>query len=218
MIGHGLSTRLGLLARRLMRVAALGGVVTLAAGCGIATDNEPRDIPAGQQLELGVTGDPAAGATGGEARIYLLAADVSGQASTLRAVARDVDPTPTATLLALLAGANSSELDRQLRSALPTGTTLRSATLRGGVLIVDLSPELLQLTGDDLVLALAQVVYSASEIETVRSVSILVDGAAQLWPDGAGVLTAEPLTTYDFPGLVASTQPAYPALPSPASD
>lgn len=206
--------------RRALRRATVGaplviGAVTILAACGIGADTEPRDIPSVQQLELGVSGDPAAGATGGEARIYLLAADVSGQASTLRAVARDVDPTPTAMLLALLAGANSSELDRQLRSALPTGTTLRSAVLRGGVLVVDLSPELLQLTGDDLVLALAQVVFSASEIESVRSVSILVDGAAQLWPDGAGVLTAEPLTTYDFPGLVASTQPAYPALPSP---
>lgn len=196
------------------RVAAAFCALTVSA-CGISADAEPRDVPAAQQQELGVDGDPAPGATGGEARIYLLAADVSGQATVLQAVARDVDPTPTAMLLALLAGANASELDRQLRSALPTGTVLRSAALRGGVLVVDLSPEILQLTGSDLVFALAQVVFSASEIDAVRAVSLLVDGEPQLWPDGTGVLTATPLTVYDFPGLVASSQPAYPALPSP---
>ncbi|MEY2754758.1 MAG: hypothetical protein RJB65_1116, partial [Actinomycetota bacterium] len=155
---------------------------------------------------------------GGEARIYLLAADVSGQATVLQAVARDVDLTPTGVLLALLGGANASELDRQLRSALPSDTTLRSAVLRGGVLVVDLSPEILQLTGDDLVLALAQIVFSASSIDSVRAVSILVEGSPQRWPDGTGVLTASPLTVYDFPGLVASSQPAYPALPSPVEN
>lgn len=197
----------------MLATAALAAV-TLGA-CGISADAEPRDVPAVQQQELGVNGDPAAGATGGESRIYLLAADVSGQATVLQAVARDIEPTPTATLLALLAGANTSELDRQLRSALPTGTVLRSVVLRGGVLVVDLSPEILQLTGSDLVLALAQIVFSVSEIDTVRAVSIVVDGATQFWPDGTGVLTASPLTVYDFPGLVASSQPAYPALPSP---
>jgi spore germination protein GerM len=196
---------------------ALLAVPSLVA-CGISADAEPRDVPAAQQQELGIDGDTSAGATGGEARIYLLAADVSGQATVLQAVARDVDLTPTGVLLALLGGANASELDRQLRSALPSDTTLRSAVLRGGVLVVDLSPEILQLTGDDLVLALAQIVFSASSIDSVRAISILVEGSPQRWPDGTGVLTASPLTVYDFPGLVASSQPAYPALPSPVEN
>jgi hypothetical protein len=36
-----------------------------------------------------------------------------------------------------------------------------------------------------------------------------------VWPRGNGELTDDPLTAYDFPGLVESTQPAFPGTPSP---
>jgi spore germination protein GerM len=97
----------------------------------------------------------------------------------------------------------------------PPGTTLRSAVLRAGVLRVDASKELLQLSGNDLVDALAQIVFTASELDGVHAVKILVEGAEQQWPAGNGELQSEPLTTYDFPGRVASAQPAYPAIPTP---
>jgi hypothetical protein len=47
-------------------------------------------------------------------------------------------------------------------------------------------------------------------------VKILVDGADQQWPAGDGALQSEPLTVYDYPGLVVSAQPAYPAIPTPS--
>jgi hypothetical protein len=44
---------------------------------------------------------------------------------------------------------------------------------------------------------------------------ITIDGVRQQWPAGSGELHSEPLTRYDFPGLVLSSQPAFPSVPSP---
>lgn len=203
------------MARTIRRLGAVGVAALLMAGCGVGNDDSPRDIPVGDQQSLGGNTDRNVGAASGTARIYLLGATTAGQAITLLPVARDVNETPTAVLEALLAGANAAELGRQFRSAVPVGTELNTASLRSGVLWVDLSPELLQLSGNDLIDAIAQIVFTASEIDGVQGVWVLVDGQEQQWPDGSGELQPDPLTVFDFPGLVASAQPAYPAIPSP---
>ncbi|MDO9174021.1 MAG: GerMN domain-containing protein [Actinomycetota bacterium] len=199
-------------ARGLLAVAL---VALLLGACGISTDNSPRDIPAADQRELGVTGDRTAGAATGTARVYLLAPEVAGQAQTLVAVARDVEETPTDLITALFAGPNTDEVARQLRTALPAGTELFDARLQGGVLRVDVSTGLLDLSGQVLMAAVAQIVFTASELTGVRSVSLLVDGESRQWPAGNGELQSAPLTVYDFPGLVQSSQPDYPAIPTP---
>ncbi|MEY4175869.1 MAG: hypothetical protein RI900_3034, partial [Actinomycetota bacterium] len=181
----------------------------LLGACGIANDDSPRDVPTAQQQQLGVLTDRSAGAARGAGRIYLLAPTDVGQASMLQGVARDVDGAPADLLEALLSGPNAAEIGRQFRSAIPTGTTLLSARLQGGVLVADLSAEFLQSTGSDVVDALAQVVFTASEADGVRSVRVLVDGELRQWPTGNGELQAAPLTVYDYPGRVASAQPAY---------
>ncbi len=130
-------------------------------------------------------------------------------------MARDASQTPTALVQSLLSGANAEELAKQYRSAVPAGTRLLSAKLQAGILRLDLSDELLQLSGSDLVDALAQIVFTASELDGVRGVKILVAGADQQWPAGNGALQSSALTIYDYPGRVASAQPAFPAIPSP---
>jgi len=187
------------------------------AGCGIASDDGPRDIPAADQVELGLGDDSSAGATSGTARVYFLSPEVVGQAVLLESVARDVAETPTALLQALLAGPNQTEQSNQFRTALPAGTELLSARRQGFVLRVDLSDAVLQLSGQILITAIAQIVFTASEIERVRGVTIVVAGADQQWPVGSGELTSTPLTVYDYPGLVLSSQPDYPAFPSPTA-
>jgi hypothetical protein len=42
-----------------------------------------------------------------------------------------------------------------------------------------------------------------------------IEGEPGVWPLGNGELTQSPLTKYDYPGLVESSQPAFPAIPSP---
>ena len=71
------------------------------------------------------------------------------------------------------------------------------------------------LDGGELVDALAQIVFTGSELTDVHQVRVLVNGVDQQWPAGDGTLQTEPLDVYDYPGRVASAQPAYPAIPSP---
>ena len=204
-------------ARRVVTASSVALAGLLLGACGIASDESPRDVPPADQLQLGVNIDRGAGDTRGSSRIYLLAPTASGQSPQLQPVARDVEESPAALLDALFSGPNATELADQYRSALPDGTTLRSAQLLRGVLVVDVSPEVLQLSGDDVVDALAQVVFTASEAQGVRAVRVLVDGNPRQWPTGNGELRDAPLTVYDFPGKVASAQPAYPAIPTPTT-
>jgi spore germination protein GerM len=202
--------------RQTIRGLAVPAALMLFAGCSISPDSAPRDIPVLQQDELLASSDRAAGAATGTSRIFLLSPEAGGQATTIVEVPRDVDETPVALLVALLAGPNDDELDAQYRTAIPTDVEVRSAQVRGGTLIVDMSAGLLQLAGDGLIDAIAQIVFTSSELPGVRSVKILIDGADQQWPTGTGVFQSTPLSVYDYPGLLASAQPDHPAVPSPS--
>ena len=74
--------------------------------------------------------------------------------------------------------------------------------------------EALVCAGRLLIDAVAQIVYTVSEIDGVHDVAITVEGAPQRWPTADGSLQSAPLSVYDFPGLVTSAQPEYPAVPS----
>ena len=101
----------------------------------------------------------------------------------------------------------------------PSRPALACSTSRqdGSQLFVNVSNELQQLTGEALIDGVAQIVLTASALTGVSAVSIAVDGVPQQWPASSGELQSEPLTRYDFPGLVVSSQPAFPSVPSPAA-
>ena len=194
-------------------VALLAATLTLVVGgCAISVDDTPRDITGGARRELLSSANPA-GATTGSARIYLVVPSQT-TAGVLRAVARDVQQTPTDVLTALFAGPNDGERRDQITSAIPAGTTLNSAQLTRGVLRVDISGPVEQLSGEARTDAVAQIVLTATEVAGIQSVEIVVDGQTTEWPDGSGELRAGPLTRYDFPGLVESSQPDFPVVPS----
>ncbi len=188
-------------------------VVTTLAGCGIDPDDSPRDIDPGNVDLDDVSSGTGAEATG-SGRIFLLAPDVPGVPDRLQAVARDVTDDPAVVIATLLAGPNEDELADQLRTALPNGIEANHVLLRaGGVLAVDLSPEILTLSGDVLIAALAQLVHTAAALSSVDSVLLTVDGKTTLWPSATGELTSAALTAYDYPGWDPSSQPAYPGSP-----
>ena len=184
-----------------------------AAGCTIRPDSSPRDV-APDQRDLDAS-DAASGETTGAARIYLVTPNEPGQRRQLSSVQRDVPTRPDSLLQSLLSGPSQSELDERLVTAITNGTQLISTRSAGDVLFVDVTPEITELTGDALVFAVAQIVYTASEIEGVQAIRLRVDGEDQAWPKGDGQTEEGPLSVYDFPGLVQSSQPDYPAVPSP---
>jgi hypothetical protein len=202
--------------RSLSAAVATGALVVLLAACSIRPEGSPRVIAARDRRDLSTSFDPVAGAATGTGRIYLLSPEVLGQPRTLQSVARDLSDTPADAMRALFEGPNTTELQAMLRSALPPGTRLLDVGLDGGVLVVNVTSELQQLTGEALIDGVAQIVLTASEITGVAGVQITVDGVRQQWPASSGELRSAPLTRYDFPGLVLSSQPAFPSVPSPS--
>ncbi len=80
-------------------------------------------------------------------------------------------------LTALLRGPTPREGRAGLESALPQRTTLRGINLANGVATVDLSRDISGTSGEDeLRLALAQVVYTATQFPSVKAVQIEIEG------------------------------------------
>lgn len=206
-------------ARRVHRAVAIAAIAIATAaglgGCGVRTDSSPRDIPADRQRELDNPAAPEDATPSGGSLVYLVRESTAGD-TTLQAVRRRVPTNQAAVMEALLAGPTSTEQAERLSTAIPAGTRLLGTEFVGPrTLGIDLSDEILTASGDALIEAVAQIVLTTSEIDNVDLVELFVEGRRQQWPRGDGVVVSTPLSVYDFPGLVASTQPDYPPLPSP---
>ena len=189
-------------------------IAALATGCSIQPEAAPNDLSAERSDVFGdpATGDEAAGAN----RIFLLVPADTEQPERLRSVQRDVPMEPEAVLESLFAGPNTEERDEGLDTAIPADVELLSTPRAvGQVLTVDVNDVFDELTPDGLRLAVAQIVSTATDIDGVQSVQLRIEGELGVWPLGNGELTQRPLTKYDYPGLVESSQPAFPAIPSP---
>jgi spore germination protein GerM len=198
--------------RRIVAGFVVLSALAVVSGCGIDTDSAPRDVPDDQSIEFdpGVSGDEATGTS----RVYLLAPSDPDEPARLRAVSRDVPNDAELLLTSLFSGPNTDEQEQQLGTALPRDIRLLSARTVGRVLTIDVTDVFGELTTVALRLAIGQIVATASESEGVDAVRVRVEGTNQVWPTGDGELTADPLSIYDYPGLVESSQPALPAIPS----
>lgn len=197
--------------RSAFEVLVVVGAILVGAGCGIEADSGPRDIP--EELvasDIQVSDDEAVGTS----RVYLLAPSDPEEPPRLRSAPRDVANDADALLTSLFSGPNTDEQEGQLGTALPREIELLSTRTVGRVLTVDVTDVFGELTTGALRLAIGQIVVTAAEIDGVDAVRVRVDGVAQIWPVGDGELTELPLTVYDYPGLVESTQPPLPAIPS----
>lgn len=180
-------------------------VVVSLVGCGIQPDAAPRDIPVEDLVaEQGVSsGTSASGAD----RVFLVA---PGDDDKLSSVLRNA--TSRENLIeVLLLGPNAEERDAQWVSNIPSGTEVLSTRSQGNVFTIDLSRDLIGLTGSPLAQAVAQIVYTATELDGVGAVQITVEGESLPFPKGNGDSTAGQLRVYDYPGFVITAQPDYPA-------
>jgi spore germination protein GerM len=191
-------------------VLAMAGLVS---ACAIQPEAAPSDIPAERTGVFGepVTGDEAAGTN----RIYLLAPRADEEPQRLRSVLRDVSTDASSILGSLFAGPNASERAAQLDTAIPSDAEVLSTRTVGQVLTVDMNDVFDELTPEGLRLAVGQIVTSATELDGVRAVQLRIDGEPRVWPLGNGQLSDRPLTAFDYPSLVESSQPAFPGIPSP---
>jgi hypothetical protein len=194
-------------------LGALALGASILAACGVPTDDQPRDVPAGERAELGAATGGATGSAGRDPQVFLLGSTRAKE--TLAGAPRAVPPSLTGVLAALLAGPSAEEQARRLRSAVPSGTRLRSARLgEDGVATVDLDATFDQSQGDAQRKAVAQVVFTATGIDGVDAVRLLVEGKAREWPRGDGFFQREPLTRAAYPDLDPSSQPEFPPAPT----
>ena len=181
----------------------------LASGCGISPDAAPRDLPIGERdlaTASAVTGSDATGAD----RIYLVA---PGDDRLLRSVPRQAT-TRSDLIEILLAGPNDTELANQYSSFIPPSTALISARIQGQVLTINLTGGIAELSGQNLAQAVAQIVYTASELEGIEAVQLRVDDVELAWPKANGETTSDPLRVYDYPNFVITAQPDFPTVPA----
>jgi spore germination protein GerM len=199
--------------RRLALLAAIAAIATAVAACGVPNDSDPRRLDA-QNVPFELLGPtttttvPAAGPTR-EVTIFL-----AQEEGLLAEVTREVEAPASLrkALHALLAGPLAEE--SSLSTAITTETTLLH--LRGpvdGLVTIDLSREMLDVTGRQQILALAQVVYTATAYPGVERVLFQFDGEPREVPNGEGTLTSTPLGRLSYRGL---TEPA--KVPSTTSE
>ena len=182
--------------------------LAIVAGCGIQTDDQPRAIPGAEPVVGAEAGGGAA--SGGTLRIYLVA---PGEQRLLRSVPRSAT-TARNLIEILLDGPNEEELQAGWISQIPADTQLLNLNTRGTTLFLDLTADLTALPAPVQPQALAQIVYTAAELEGVTGVQITIEGEAQPLPKGNGDATTGLLRPYDYPGYIQTSQPAYPALPA----
>jgi spore germination protein GerM len=175
------------------RLAFALGVCGLLAGCGVPVDDAAVPV---SNAELTPERAPAE-ATASTDVLTLYLVDGSG----LRAVARP-EPGPLADRIAtLLEGPRDTESASGLRSAIPPGTRLHEAAIVDGDANLDFSEEFLTIVGEEHLLALAQVVFTATEVPGVRGVRFLVDGRTVPVARADGQLTGRAVTRDDYAAM-----------------
>jgi hypothetical protein len=195
---------------RRRRIGALAAITAMLLGaCGVSTDSQPRDLPE-EERTIVISGPSVGAVARGADRIYLVG---PSEDRLLRSVPREA-VAGLNLMEILLLGPNTAEIEAQYTTVIPSGTQLLSTRRQGSFLFVDVSEELTELTGPSLTQALAQIVYTATELDGIEAVQLTVDGTTLSWPKGDGSTTDGALGTYDYPSLVQTAQPAYPAVPA----
>ena len=124
----------------------------------------------------------------------------------LVAVLREIPGTKSvakAAVNALLAGPTSAEAGRAITTAIPDGSQLLSLSIDGGVAAVDLSAEFESGGGSASVLTrLGQMVYTLTQVPTVKSVVFQIEGVTRTSFSSEGVILSKPATRADYVALL----------------
>jgi spore germination protein GerM len=169
------------------------------AGCGLPSDSAPRALPAGEVPAELLAIDPITSTstvpvgTSTRVRIYLVGG--GGASDRLVPVERSVQSPPTVerVLSALISGPDRVEAGRGLRSAILPGTIVNSVLVESNIAIVDLVKSPIAANTTDIILAIAQMVYSATELQGVGGVRFTLDGERAKVPTGSGIQSEAPV-------------------------
>jgi len=180
---------------RRLRVAGLFAI--LLVGCGIPVDSGPEIF----DLELVIPSEEDAPVFGDLVAMSMYFV----RDETLVQVTRDLPspPDPERILASLFDGVTEPEVRANLRTSIPPGTRVISVSAEEPLLRVDLSGEFAAVGGEEEVLAVSQIVLTATSIEGIESVAFELDGVPTAVPLPDGALSVDPVGADDYAALIA---------------
>ena len=196
---------------------ALSAVVAmvLVAGCGVSTNDKPEPISGENLDEVLTNGSPEDTLPGNPQNtvpvtIWLLKSDPDAGPQLTdvprRAPLNGADPADPTLWVETLLGQPPTEAENSqgISTAIPLDAHLTETPIRAGsVLIVSLSRDFYSLRGDTGRAALAQLVYTATEIPGITEVSFEVEGEPVPVLDGNGESVDDrPVRRADYHALV----------------
>ncbi|HZD02290.1 MAG TPA: GerMN domain-containing protein [Actinomycetes bacterium] len=186
--------------RCLVRIGVGVGLVCVLAGCGVPADPAPTDIPP-EQVPFGLlspTTSTSAPVEGVRVRVFLI------KDGRLAPVDRKVPApaSPSDAIAAISAGPTPREATNGLRTAL--AAPVASVRVSAGIVTVRLSGQFADAPIREQILALGQLVYTATALDGIRGVEVSVDHALAQVPTAQGSLKRGPLTRADFAAVAPS--------------
>ena len=206
--------------RRIANFVVISIFTTSLTSCSFGAESSPRLIPDGQRRTLSAAlGSPRS--LDSKVHIYLPVRNITS-VTNLGSVARNIDEADDEDYLLqllneLIAWPSTAEENATFTTAIPKDTQVLGVSLVGIRLTVNLSGTLNQLPDEQLIIALAQIVYTMSEGFYDCEVIIKIEGQNVEWPRQDGTRTSDPLTIFDYPTAAITSQPAYPGIISTES-
>lgn len=174
---------------------ALVAAALLIAACGIPTDRHPTAVPGGVVR-------PALGPTLTTPTPAIRSTVFFVQAESLVPVARSTTRPDVQTVLEVLfSGPTETELAAGLRTAISSQTNVRSIRTEGSTAVIDLTPTFVEVGGEEQILALAQIVLTATASPGITDVRFALEGQAVEVPRADGTLSSGPLRATDYESL-----------------
>ena len=183
---------------RALRVGVPLAVLVTGLSCGIPQDSHPNIVPGGAiGPALGATPPGATAAPAGvDVTVFFVRADRVVPAGRT-ADRGDVN----AALQSLLSGPREQELAAGLRTAMTGPGDVRLLRTEGATAHVDLAAPFVAISGQEQILALAQVVLTATAVPGIADVRFSLEGQPVDVPRGDGTLSPGPLTAMDYASL-----------------
>ncbi len=192
--------------RRLAPALAVALSMLLVA-CGVPEDDGPQELTA-DEVPFGLlttapttTSTPENLPPSREAELYFL--DTEG---LLEPLPREVADRSAATVIETLLATDTAGLPATYSSNIPPDTVLldifTESDGENDVLTVDLSEQFTTIQGERFIAAVAQIVFTASDLEDVDAVSFRVDGEPIPVSDEQGAAQDDPVTPLDYRSLL----------------
>ena len=183
-----------------MRAPAVVALIcVLLAACGVRSQHAPEQLPpdvlpselrASAAPPAGPSEAPSPGLSATTVPVYLV------EDGRLVRIDRPAQRRSLEDALSALLAAGEARGSQ--RSAVPPGTVVERLDRRGDLVSIGLSVHFGQARGPDQILAVAQVVWTATDFPTVRKVDLLVDGRRIEVPVEQGEVSSGPASRDDY--------------------